>query len=105
MRKQQNELVPPRQLTGSLEGDVTNQQRDNNMKYKHFKHIGTIAMTLTDLCDTKFAFSCETAPLYFDYSLTAKVHDYYYYQSLNESEVDTLRMNCKKILEATEGLK
>jgi len=63
-------------------------------------------MTLTDLCDTKFVFKCqEENKMYFDYCLTAKVHDYYYYQSINDNDIQNLRMNCKKILEATEGLK
>jgi hypothetical protein len=62
-------------------------------------------MTLTDLCDTGFEFNCsEENKLYFDYSLTAKVHDYYYYQSLNDNDIETLRRNCRKILQATEGL-
>ena len=61
-------------------------------------------MKLTDLCDTDFSFEVESAAMYFDYCLTAKVHDYYYYQSLNECDVKYLRMNCKRILEATEGL-
>jgi hypothetical protein len=63
-------------------------------------------MTLTDLCDTDFVFKCQHEnKMYFDFCLTAKVNDYYYYQSLSETETNTLRMNCRKILEATEGLK
>ena len=61
-------------------------------------------MTLNDLCDTNFVFNCESAAMYFDYCLTATVNDYYYYQSLNDCDIESLRTNCKKILEATEGL-
>ncbi len=63
-------------------------------------------MTLTDLCDTNFKFDCQfegDAIEYWDFSLTAEVQDYKYYQSLNNCDIEQLRENCKRILKATEG--
>ena len=63
-------------------------------------------MTITDLCDTHFKFDCQfegDAKDFWDYGLTAVVHDYKYYQSLTNKEVENLRDNCKRILDATEG--
>ena len=62
-------------------------------------------MTLTDLCDTNFKFDCQfegDAVDYWDYGLTAEVHDYKYFQSLNQCNIEALRENCKRILAATE---
>lgn len=76
------------------------------MKNKHVnRSFNRVSLTLNDLCDTKFEFYLEAAISYFDYLMTAKVHDYYYHQSLNNEDIETLQMNCRKILEATEGLK
>lgn len=63
-------------------------------------------MTLTDLTDTDFDFTCDfmgDGVEYFDYTLHAKVNDYDYYQSLNRCDIENLRMNCERILAATEG--
>lgn len=63
-------------------------------------------MNLADLCDTTFDFNCNfsgDACEYWDYDLTAKVHDYEYYRSMSRTEIEQLRDNCKRILQATEG--
>ncbi len=62
-------------------------------------------MNITDLSDTNVSFSCEFSGDgvdYFDYTFTASIHgEPEYSTELNSIEIEQLRENCKKILEAT----
>lgn len=62
-------------------------------------------MLFADLTDTDFQFNCDfagDAVDYWDYDFQASVHDQHYYRSLSNSEIETLRDNCKRILEVTQ---
>ncbi len=63
-------------------------------------------VNLADLSDTEFDFKCEfegDGQEYFDYNLCASVNDYEYNRSMSRIDIEFLRENCKRILEATEG--
>lgn len=63
-------------------------------------------MNVSDLIDTTFVFNCDFAGdacEYWDYDFSAKYeNEYVYLKNLNVTEIETLRENCKKILNATD---
>jgi hypothetical protein len=64
-------------------------------------------MDIADLSDTSFNFTCNFEPdtfKYWDFYLTGTVDDYEYGRSMNYDDIKCLRNNCKRILEATDGL-
>jgi hypothetical protein len=62
-------------------------------------------MNITDLAETDVNFEVLKDSKYWDFTFYAKVHDdYEYMQSLNRSDIERLRINCKKILKATHNL-
>lgn len=62
-------------------------------------------MNITDLSDTEVRFDCEFSGDgvdYFDYHFSALVHGETEYQAeMSRTEIEQLRDNCKRILEAT----
>ncbi len=65
-------------------------------------------MNITDLSDTDIKFTCDFAGdacEYWDYDFSASVHgEPEYNQNFNRSEIEQLRLNCKRILQATDGI-
>ena len=64
-------------------------------------------MNFADLTDTDFSFKCNIAQdacEHWDYQLFIDLWDYQYSRNLNRCEIDTLRKNCKRILQATDSL-
>lgn len=63
-------------------------------------------MNFVDLTDTDFSFRCEFAGdmcEYWDYDFSVERWDDKYTKNLNWEEIQQLRANCRKILQATEG--
>jgi hypothetical protein len=64
-------------------------------------------MTFADLTDTNYRFSLEfsgDAVDYFDFTFTASWRDENDYRELSRCEIDQLRDNCRRILEATKSI-
>ncbi len=64
-------------------------------------------MTITDLTDTNFIFSCKPTEYFYDlwdYQFDATIGDETYYHDLNTAEIIQLRTNCKRILEVTNHI-
>lgn len=86
-----------------------NRRMLNENHEQHNKKIsqGRNIMNITDLSDTNFTFKCDfeiDAAEYWDYYLLATVNDYQYGQSMNTEDIECLRNNCKRILEATDNI-
>jgi len=63
-------------------------------------------MIFADLTDTDFSFRCDFAGdacEYWDYDFSIERCDDRYSRNLSRMEIEQLRENCKRILEATEG--
>lgn len=64
-------------------------------------------MIFADLTDTDFTFRCDFAGdacEYWDYDFSIERWNDKYSRNLSRMEIDQLRKNCKRILEATEGI-
>lgn len=63
-------------------------------------------MYLADLTDAEYSFKCEFAGdacEYWDYDFSVERWDDKYSRNLNWEEIQQLRSNCRRILQATEG--
>lgn len=63
-------------------------------------------MMFADLTDTEYDFKCEfsgDACEYWDYDFSVEQWDDQYSRNLSRMEIEQLRENCKRILQATEN--
>jgi hypothetical protein len=63
-------------------------------------------MMFADLTDAEYCFSCDFAGdacEYWDYDFSVERWDDKYSKNLSRIEIEQLRENCKRILQATEG--
>lgn len=64
-------------------------------------------MNFVDLTDTEYSFSCDFAGdacEYWDYDFSVERWDDKYMRNLSRSEIEQLRENCKRILQATDDI-
>lgn len=63
-------------------------------------------LNFADLTDTNFKFTCDFAGdgvEYWDYDFCAEIHDEKHFRSMSACEIEQLRDNCKRILQATDS--